>query len=151
MHHLFDQYPVPDFLTAAWWNENEAAWELDLYLHLAQGRSVRQFPNPLFQSLTKKMGALYLHSPADLSPFAALNWARIRALGGDERLARILISRTLLCYPLQDQPFWDSVFRFLIQNQPISADEIVEIVHFVNQQRFEPELVRNGTSEPDPI
>ena len=152
VHHLFDRYPVPEFLTAAWWDENEAAWELDLYLHLAQGRSVRQFPNPLFQSLTKKMGVLYLHSPADLSPFAALNWARIRALGGDERLARILISRTLLCYPLQDQPFWDSVFRFLIQNQPISADEIVEIVHFVNQQRFEPaEKVWGKGTGPFPV
>ena len=93
-----------------------------------------------------------MQSPADLSPFAALNWARVRALGGDERLARILISRTLLCYPLQDQPFWGSVFQFLVQNQPISADEIVEIVHFVNQQRFEPaEKVWGKGTGPFPV
>jgi hypothetical protein len=41
--HLLDEYPVPGFMATVWLSEHGQPWELDLYLHLAKGRSIRQF------------------------------------------------------------------------------------------------------------
>ncbi|QDV19645.1 hypothetical protein Pan153_43110 [Gimesia panareensis] len=136
--HLLDLYQVPDFMAPVWWADYEDNWATGLYLLLARGLSVRQYSLLYPFRVTKKMAVQFVQAPDDLSPRAALRWAQVRALGGDPRLARILISETFLREPTSDEPFWESVIRFLIQQQPISADEIVEIVHFLSQQRFEP-------------
>ena len=45
--HLFDQYPVPTFMAPVWLSDHDKRWELDMYLHLAAGKSIRQFELPL--------------------------------------------------------------------------------------------------------
>ncbi|QDT92621.1 PcfJ domain-containing protein [Gimesia algae] len=138
VHHLYDKYSVPEFMTTVWWNEHEISWELDLYLHLARGQSVRKYQNIFCQRLSKKMAAQFMQAPDDLRPYTAIFWSQVRALGADDSLARILSTRTLLSLPRYDTPFWNSVIHFLVKYQPISVDETVEIVNFVFQQRYEP-------------
>ena len=58
--HLFDQYPVPKFMSRVWLGEQDRRWEIDLYLHLAGGRSVRQFDFPFECSVTKGRAKFFL-------------------------------------------------------------------------------------------
>ncbi len=152
VQHLFDQYPVPNFMASLWWNEQHAPWELKLYLHLAKGRSLRQFSVLNHLEITKRIAALFMQAPDDLSLIQSIRWGHVLSLGGDDRLARILIRQTCLGWFTEDEQFWESVIRFFIQYQPISANEIVEIVRFLHEQRFEPaEIVWGAGAGEDPV
>lgn len=135
--HLFDQYPVPRLMTAVWLADRHLARELDLYLHLAAGRSLRQFRLPLVGRLSKSAAAQFMQAPDDLHPLAAVRWARVRALGGTPGLARVLSTCSELVVPTPHEEFWEAVTRFLVRHEPMSADEVVKIVRFVQRQRFE--------------
>lgn len=136
--HLFDEYQVPNFMAPVWISEHDNPRDVDLYLHLASGRSIRQFQWPVPIGVTRQAASFFMRAPDDLQPVKALRWAQIRSLGGDNRLARLLVSRTILANPTEHEEFWESVIRFLITNSQISADEIAAIVRFVDQQRFQP-------------
>jgi len=139
--HLFDSYRVPNFMAPVWMSTADQPWEVDLYLHLASGRSVRQFklPAAFDQFLcTKKVAALFMQAPDDSHPIQALRWAHVRSLGGDKRVARLLSRWDILALPSEQEDFWETVIRFLIRNSPISSDEIRQIVRFIDRQRFQP-------------
>lgn len=135
--HMFAEYPVPKFMAAVWMCEYDKPWELDMYLHIAAGRSIRQFKLPVQSRMTKRAASFFMQAPDDLLPIEAMRWAHIRSLGGDDQLARLLLSRTILVAPTEHEDFWESVIRFIVRNAPISADEIVAIFRFVHQQRFQ--------------
>lgn len=135
--HLFDEYPVPNFMVSVWLRESLKRWELDLYQHLAAGKSIRQFRLPVPFPTTRRAAAFFMQAPDDLCPIEALRWGHVRALGGDNRLARLL-SRTILANPTTHESFWESVVRFLVKHAPISESEIVAIIAFIHQQRFQP-------------
>ncbi len=149
VQHLFDQYPVPNFMASIWWREPNFQWGAELYQHLAKGQSIRQFSILGTFKVTKRIAALFMQAPDDLLPQEALRWSQVRALGGDERLARILIRKTCLSKTNRAEAFWQTVIRFLISNAPVSAKEIVEIVQFIQQQRFEPAHKVWGTGAGD--
>lgn len=136
--HLFDEYPVPNFMAPVWISDDENPRDVDLYLHLASGHSIRQFQWPVPIGVTRQAALFFMQAPDDLNPSKALRWGQIRSLGGDNRLARLLVSRTILGNPTEHEDFWESVIRFLITNSQISAEEILAIVRFVDQQRFQP-------------
>lgn len=138
--HLFDKYPVPNFMTPAWLSPFEKPWEIEMYLHLAAGRSIRQFelPVPYPTRLTKRAARFFMQAPDDVEPIGAYRWAQVRSLGGDDRLARLLMICPSLYVPTAYEPFWESVIRFLIANLPICDEEISAIVWFIDQQRFRP-------------
>ena len=139
--HLFDQFPVPTFMADIWTYRCTAdrPWEIELYLHLASGHSVRQFKLPLNYPvrITKRAAQWWMRAPDDILPIAAYRWAHVRALGGDSRLADILKMTPALIIPTEHEDFWESVIRFLIKHSPISASEICEIVDFIHAQRFQ--------------
>lgn len=138
VNHLFDRYPVPKFMAPAWICSEHERWQIDLYLHLAAGRSIRQFKFQIPFRITKRAAWFFMQAPDDLCPINALRWAQVRSLGGDDRLARLLLSRTVLGATTEHEEFWESVIRFLVKHQPIPADEVVAIVEFIHQQRFQP-------------
>ena len=138
--HLFDEYPVPNFMAPVWSCMYDKPWELEMYLHLAAGRSIRQFelPLPYPTRITKRAAKFFMQAPDDAHPIGAYRWAQVRAIGGDNRLARLLMMSPSLCAPTEHEEFWESVIRFLIKNLPIAAKEISAIVWFIDQQRFRP-------------
>jgi hypothetical protein len=136
--HLFALYPVPAVACDTWLDKHGAAWERDLFFHLGAGLSLRRFLIPDWKRPTKAAAAHFLCAPADLRLRAALRWAQVRGLGGDDRLARYLATQTLLGVITDHHDHWESVIRFLIRNQPISSDELSQIVTYVHQQRFGP-------------
>lgn len=138
--HLFEEFAVPTFLVTAWCSEHDKPWEIDMYLHLAAGKSIRQYkwPLPYPVAMTKREARWFMQAPDDSISVCTWRWAQVRALGGDRRLADILTMTPALMIPTEHEVFWKSVIRFLIDNQPITAAEIGEIVQFINQQRFQP-------------
>lgn len=136
VNHLFARYPVPNLIAPAWLVDDHDLWLIDLYLHLAAGRGIRQFSQLNWLQITKRMACWFMNAPDDLHLLNALRWAQVRSLGGDERLARLL-SSCILHDAAQDEPFWESVICFLIQNQPISDEEVIAIVRFIFLQRFQ--------------
>lgn len=135
--HLFDMYQVPNFMSRVWLSDHDKPWEFQMYLHLAAGRSIRQFDLPVPFRMSGKTAAFFMQAPDDFASTAAMRWAQIRSLGGDSQLARQLTSRTILAGPTTHETFWESVIRFLVCNQ-IPPDESVEIVQFVHDQKFRP-------------
>lgn len=125
-------------MSRVWLGKGGNQWEIDLYLHLAAGKSIRQFVFPSSFPISKCTAAFFMEAPDDFSPFEALRWGQIRSLGGDSQLARQLISKTLFGKPTDNEPFWESVIRFLVRNQPITLDESVTIVAFIHSQKFLP-------------
>lgn len=138
VQHLLDQYTVPDFMASAWWTHYPDFTGMELYLHLGAGYSIRRFPKLAPFEITKAMAEELIDVPDDLCWMSAIRWCQIRSLGGDARLARILISQTMLRWPTSDERFWETVIRFLIQHQPISEAEMSAIVNFIQEQRFLP-------------
>lgn len=146
IQHLLDEYPVPDFMASVWTNIANSDWEHDLYLHLAQGRSVRQFAFPGWcqQDLTRSVCGFFMQAPDDLYPTCAMRWATVRAAGGCPRLARLIATHSAITTGSEDEPFWASVFRFLVKYQPISSEETLEMINFVDAQKFQPECISFG-------
>lgn len=153
--HLFDHFPVPKFMAQVWTCEDRELWNVDLYLHLASGCGIRQFDGFTSFRVSKRTAGFFMQAPDHLSPMNALRWAQIRAQGGDDRLARVLLSSTTLMEITRDEEFWESVISFLAENQPISVDEILEILIFIEEQRFQPAerlgvpAVGNHAVQPD--
>ena len=137
LDHLFARFPVPAFMTSAWLYGQGQDWEANLYLHLAQGLSVRQFQSPFSWRLSKAGARWFMQAPDDHFPLTAFRWAQVRSLGGDNGLARSLLW-TLLIAPTIDEAFWERVIRFLIENSPLAGDEVESIVRFIYRQRFAP-------------
>jgi hypothetical protein len=136
--HLFALYAVPAVACDTWLEAHGAPWERDLFFHLSAGLSLRRFLIPDWKRPTKAAAAHFLGAPADLCLRAALRWAQVRGLGGDDRLARYLATHTLLGIITDHHDYWETVIRFLIRNQPMSTDELGQIVTYVQQQRFGP-------------
>jgi len=132
-----------------WLSEHDIPWDRELYLHLAQGQSIRNFEWPVRVRLSKAAARFFMLAPDDLRPVEAVCWAQVRSLGGDSRLARLLLSRTILVAPTEYEEFWESVIRFLIRHAPISEDEIVAIVDFIHSQRFRPARLVWGPNAGD--
>ncbi|MEM6691969.1 MAG: PcfJ domain-containing protein [Planctomycetota bacterium] len=137
--HLFDQFRVPTFMGPVWRKADCKKWEIRLYLHLAEGKSVRQFDWPAGDDarMTKSAARWFMCAPDDLSPSKAYRWAHVRSLGGDVRLARILAMTPELGMLTKSERFWEGVIRFLVQYLPIEKSEIEAIVRFIHQQRFQ--------------
>lgn len=153
VQHLFDVYEVPAFMASVWKRQKLQTWEVDLYLHLATGQSVRRFSRWTVEyRMTKRAAACFMQAPDDLQPFEAYRWSQIRSLGGDARLARVVSTRSILQAPTTDEMFWESVLRFLVSNQPLCADEVLEIIQFINRQRFQPSsAILRYLGDPEPL
>ncbi len=138
--HLFDDYPVPRFMAPVWCCPHSRTWNIEMYLHLAAGRSIRQFklPLPYPVRMTGRAAHWFMQAPDDISPIMAYRWAQVRALGGDRRMADILANCTTLMFPTEHDQFWGSVIQFLIHNQPICSTEMDDIVRFIDGQKFQP-------------
>src|SRR5579872_2804510 len=145
--HLMAAYDVPAFLDAAWLEGGDAraARHRDWYLHIGNGRNIRTADIPI--RLTRRAAHLFLQAPRDMAIEAALRWAQVRALGGDERLARALLG-TRLAELQEDEPFWQSVIFFFINNPMLDVARVGEIVDFVHNRRFVPAEIQGPDGVP---
>jgi hypothetical protein len=134
--HLLARYPVPPFMTSAWFDlpPGEKLPQHDWYKHLGRGENIRTAKLPL--RLTKAMAHLFTRAPHHYSAVAALRWAQVRGLGGSQALARAVVG-TRLGKVLENEEFWESVLHFFVNHPCLDLAQVGPVVDFLQYQRFE--------------
>jgi hypothetical protein len=135
-HHLLARYPVPAFMSSAWFDlpPGEVLPQHRWYKHLGLGQSIRTAGLPL--RITKAMAHLFGQAPQHFTAIAALRWAQVRGLGGQERLARAVIA-TRLGKVLGNEEFWESVLLFFVNHPSLELAQVSPVVDFLQHQKFE--------------
>lgn len=136
--HLLHEFDSPAFFAPSWLKTYQECWERELHFHIGSGKSIRQFELPSIGKVTKSVARWFMQAPVHAEVAQAIRWAQARAAGADEKLAAFLMTEL----PISPEDGWeenaDSLIAFLIRNQPICSDEMMEIVRFVVEQRFKP-------------
>jgi hypothetical protein len=135
-HHLLALYRVPAFMTSVWFDlpPGEILPQHGWYKLLGLGRNIRTAPLPL--RFTRAMAHLFGQAPHHYSAIAALRWAQVCGLGGDEALARAVVG-TRLGKALENEAFWESVLHFLINHPSLNLAQVGPVVDFLQHQKFE--------------
>jgi hypothetical protein len=134
-HHLFALYPVPAFMTSAWFQvppdgpHAEQRW----YKHLGLGHSIRTADLPL--PFTRAMAHHFSQAPHHYTVSAALRWAQVRGLGGEDPLARAVVA-TRLGREFGNEEFWLKVLRFFVHHPKMDTIHVGPVVDFLWHQRF---------------
>ena len=132
--HLYANYPVPLFLDHAWLGDMTEARQW--FQIIGRGENLRHAAN-LPIKLTKKMAHFFLQAPDNYSIGAALRWSQILSLGGDRRLCDT-VAETRLSRDFNDDAFWLTFFRFLIDNPMLDRRHVGPIVDYVWNRKYEP-------------
>jgi hypothetical protein len=135
-HHLFAWYPVPAFMNAVWFNPplGQILPQHRWYKHLGLGHSIRTAGLPL--RITRAMAHLFGQVPPPCPAIAALRWAQVHGLGGNEPLARAVIA-TRLGEVLENEDFWESVLLFFVKHASLDLAQVRPVVDFLQHQKFQ--------------
>ncbi|WP_339685631.1 PcfJ domain-containing protein [Gimesia maris] len=135
LRHLFVKYRMPLFFDSVWlldYSPHCAVWR-DWYLEVGQGQNIRHCALPI--SYTKKMAHYFMRAPQDLSLLQAIRWGQILGMGGDARLARMILSTRLTPGFSRDE-FWSVVIQWLILHPQLELDQLRLIVDYLIFQRY---------------
>lgn len=149
--HLLAKHKVPVFMDSVWFvgTSEEAARQQAWYISLGNGQSPRQLDLPI--ALSKRMVHHFLNSPKHYSVYAALRRGQVMGLGGTDRIVNgILGSRLGIDFDNND--FWITVIRWVIQNPMYDPAQIGPLVDYIHRQKFEPQeiVVGPGRTEVRP-
>jgi hypothetical protein len=142
--HLVSVYPVPRFLTAAWYaTDAYAEAKRRWFIAHASGASFRSLDLPL--RLSRTMEHVFLASPHHFSVEYALRRAELVGLGAEQRLLdAVLATRPAL--DLDNGPFWRTVWLFLIAHSgSIQESQVGPLIDFIHAVRHERVAVETGT------
>ncbi|MEN1681028.1 MAG: PcfJ domain-containing protein [Planctomycetota bacterium] len=133
LRHLFCRYPgMPRLFDSVWtvdrYREEHRQW----FLHVGRGGNLRTAELPI--DYTKKMAHFFMQGPPQLSVEQALVWGQVRALGGDSSLARTCAG-TRMVGAFQQNEFWLSVIRWLIDNPSVPHAEVAPLCDYLHDQR----------------
>jgi hypothetical protein len=133
--HLLACYDVPEFMDAAWFEGfcPEGCRHRDWFVHIGTGGNVRTACEPVH--LTKRAAHHFLQAPASSSIVGAVRYGQTLGFGGDARLASALTD-TKLGAILPDEPFWEGVIHFFVNNAGENNSRIGSIVDYIWQERF---------------
>jgi hypothetical protein len=142
--HLFAKYPVPVFMDNAFYSGNSI--HQDWFIHVGTGNNIRTAPQiPI--ALTKKAAHHMMQSPSDFDINAAIRWGQIHAMGGDERLVRAIL-RTRINNVFVNNDFWESVFRWFMENPMLDTAQYAPIIDYLYHQKFVPSIPNENPIGP---
>jgi hypothetical protein len=81
------------------------------------------------------MAHLFCQAPDHFTVFAALRWAQVRGLGGNEELARAVVA-TKLGRAFRNEDFWETVLHFFINHPRLDLVHVGPIMDFLQAQKF---------------
>lgn len=146
-HHLLACYPVAAVLLSCWFRgvDDAARRAQGWFRHVGQGGSLRTAGFPLV--LTKRAAHHFAHAPTDLSIEAALRWAQVRSLKGDDWTAR-RVTWTRLGHEFEAPEFWDPFLHRLVrESRRIRMPQLWELVEYLHAQRTDqPDFTIRGRS-----
>lgn len=144
-NHLVCSYPLPLFLTAAWYsNEDKDLDEKRIwFISHARGMRFRSLNLPI--EMTRKMEDIFLASHDHFGIHYALRRAELLALGMPAQFLNAILN-TRFATDLRNGEFWRSVWHFLVVNAPtLPPSETAPILDFLQAIRHD----RTTTETPD--
>jgi len=148
VRHLTARYDVPKFLDAAWLEglTRDGVKHQGWYKHVASGRNIRTAED-LPVRLTRGQAHHFLRAPEDLDIPSAFRWALVTDLGGDDRLARSVLT-TRIGKEFGNEGFWESVVRFFIAYPELEPVHHGPVVDFLHRQKFVPPVPNPPADQP---
>ena len=150
--HLLARYDVPTFMDEVWFQEmsDEALLRQEWFLHIGSGGSVRDLDLPI--RLTRRMAHHFMLGRNRDSIDHNLRWVQVLGMGGDQQMARTVLS-TRLGRHLDCDEFWHTVVLFLASNALIDPAQVGPMIDYVHNMRFAPRRVvreEGGVEEAPP-
>lgn len=148
LRHLIARFEVPTFLDAAWTEGltpsgvRHQGW----YKLIGRGENLRtagDLPVPL----TRRQAHYFLQSPDDLDIPSAIRRALVLDLGGDDRLARSILT-TRIGTTFEDEEFWATVVRYFAVHPELEPARHGPIIDFLHNQKFVPTLPNPLADQP---
>lgn len=138
VRHLLVRYTLPACFDSVWFQPNVAiAREQRRWAcFVALGHNPRQAGFPV--ALTKRMAHLLLtEAPEHLTLEEALRWSQAVGMGASEPLAQAICA-TPLGQALEDESFWETVVRFLVQHPLLDLAQVGPLIDYLRYERNEP-------------
>jgi hypothetical protein len=135
--HLVGSYPVPAFLSSAWYaTDPYAVAKRHWFIAHAAGARFRSLSLPI--CLTSRMEHIFLSSPDHFGIEYAMRRAELVALGADLALVdAVLAAAPAAAFDHSD--FWRTVWLFLIANsasiEVAQVGPIIDFLHAIRHQR----------------
>ena len=133
--HLLAEYDVPACMDTAFFAgmDSEAKTRQEWFVHVGTGQNIRKANIPL--RYTKRMAHAYIVSaPAGYTVDAALRWAQVIGMGGDDLLAEAVCD-SMLGERFEDGPFWETVLHFFVNHTMLDVAHVGPIVDYVHHRR----------------
>lgn len=152
--HLLADYDIPVCMDTAWFRgmDDEAEQQQEWFIHIGIGKNIRKAAIPL--NYSKQMAHTFIsHAPENYTIEAALRWAQVIGIGGDDHLADAVIG-SRLGEQFHDEPFWESVLHFFINIPMLDPVHVGPIVDYIHHQRYvgQTQINPEGTVEHlDPL
>ena len=125
------------------------------FINIGMGANIRK-QKGLPISLTKKVAHYFLQAPNNVTVSEAIRWGQVIAMGGEERVARGIMT-TPLRGSFENDDFWTTVIRFFIDNPFLDAVNYGPIYDYLQEKKFghrrpmwvENRLVEMGPEQPN--
>lgn len=143
--HLLAEYDVPACMDTAFFMglDDRARMRQRWFVDVGTGKNIRKADIPV--RLTKRMAHVFaLASPPEYTVDAALRWAQVVGMGGDDLLAEAVCD-SMLAEHFDEGSFWETVLHFFVNNPMLDVAHVGPIVDYIHHQRF----VRQERRNPD--
>lgn len=141
--HLLAKYDVPSCMDTAFFTglDPGARTRQGWFVHVGGGKNIRKASIPL--CFTKRMAHEFITSaPSQYTVGAALRWAQMIGMGGDDLLAEAVCD-SMLGEAFGEGPFWETVLHFFVNNPMLDVAHVGPIIDYVHHQRHVGQERRN--------
>lgn len=131
--YLFCKYEVPEFMYKAFHEQTNMLF-IKWFIHLGSGRKARELDDmPI--AFTQKMAHYFLQAPSNFNIPEALRWAQVKGLMGDDKLAKRIAYSWLGTKEYEDEEFWETFIRILVNAGMFDHDGLTELIDYVRQTK----------------
>ena len=131
--YLFCKYEVPEFMYKSFYERSNVLF-IKWFIHLGSGKKARELEDmPI--AFTQKMAHYFLQAPSNFNIPEALRWAQVKGLMGDDKLAKRLAYSWLGTKQYENEDFWESFIRILVNAGMFDQDGLTELIDYVRQTK----------------
>jgi PcfJ-like protein len=143
--YLFCQYKVPGFLYKAFYEKTNFLF-INWFMHIGTGGRAKDLLKVPF-TLSQKMAHYFLQAPEKFTIAEALRWAQVKGMmpgragtdGGDDKLAERIAYSWLGTKTYEDEDFWETFIRILVNGGMFEHDRLIEIIDYVRETKMQQE------------
>ncbi len=132
-YYLFCHYPVPRFLYSAFYEQTNLLF-INWFIQVGSGKKVKDLCRvPI--NFTQRMAHYFLQAPSKFSIPEALRWTQVKGMNGDDKLAERIAYSWIGSKPYEDEEFWETFIRVLVNGGMFNYDHLTELIDYVRESR----------------